>query len=72
MTVLERASSNLTDRPVELVSCEIGTSQQGPDPWNPEAEDTVGTSWQATPSEDIEGLVCAIVRSKVCELAIAL
>jgi hypothetical protein len=37
--------------------------------WDPEAMDIVGIRCQAAPSED---LVCAIVRGKVCELAIAL
>jgi hypothetical protein len=37
-----------------------------------EAEEIVGIRCQATPSEDIGDLACAIVRSKACELAIAL
>jgi hypothetical protein len=47
------------------VSCEIGTSQRGPEPWNLEAEDIVGIHCQAVPSEDIEDLVCGTVRSSV-------
>jgi hypothetical protein len=34
-------------------SCETGASQWGPELWNMEAEDIVGTRCQATPSEDI-------------------
>jgi hypothetical protein len=37
-----------------------------------EAEDIIGIRRQATPSEDIKDLACAIVRSKMCELAITL
>jgi hypothetical protein len=37
-----------------------------------EEEDFVGIHYQATPSEDIEDLMCAVVNCKVCELAIAL
>jgi hypothetical protein len=51
-------------------SREIGASQQGLEPWNTEAEDIVGIRCQATPVEHIEDLVCAIMRSNVCELAI--
>jgi hypothetical protein len=49
-------------------SFEISASQQEPEPWNTEAEVIVWIRCQATPSEDIEDLVCAIVRSNVCEL----
>jgi hypothetical protein len=45
--------------------------KRGLEPWNPEAENIVEIGCQATPGETIEDLVCAIVRSKMCELAIA-
>jgi hypothetical protein len=70
--------NNPWDKTVKLTescnwtSCEIGTSQRGPEPWNTEAEDIVEIRCQATPSKDIEDLQRAIVRSKVPELAIAL
>jgi hypothetical protein len=54
-----------------IVSRETGTSQQGPEMWNTEADDIVGIRCQATPNEDIEDIVCATVRGNVCELAIA-
>jgi hypothetical protein len=37
-----------------------------------EAEDTVGISHQATTSEDIKYLACAVVRSRVHELVQAI
>jgi hypothetical protein len=46
--------------------------KRGPEPWNPEAEDIVGIRFQAMPSEDIEDLVCAMVRNNVRESVIAL
>jgi hypothetical protein len=49
-------------------SCEVGTSPRGQEPWNPEAEDTVGS----TPREDMDDLMCAIVRNEVRELGLAL
>jgi hypothetical protein len=50
----------------------MGASQRESEPWKTEAEDIIEIRCQATPSEDIEDLVCAIVISTVCELAIAL
>jgi hypothetical protein len=53
-------------------SCEIGTSQGG---WRALEHGSRGHCWihcQATPSEDIEDLVHAIVRSNVRELLIVL
>jgi hypothetical protein len=35
-------------------------------------EVTVGIRYQATPSEDMEDIMCAIVRRQVCELVRAL
>jgi hypothetical protein len=35
-------------------------------------EDILGIHYQAATSEDVEDLVCAAVRSQVCELVIAL
>jgi hypothetical protein len=46
--------------------------KRGQEPWNPEVVDIVGIRFQATPSKDIEDLVCAAVRSNMCESAIAL
>jgi hypothetical protein len=40
MTVLAKASSNPTDWST-IVTCEMGASQQGPVPWNTEAEESV-------------------------------
>jgi hypothetical protein len=55
--------SNMTENTglCVVVSCEIGASQRGPGPWNPEAEGIVGIRCQAAPSEDIEDLVRAVV-----------
>jgi hypothetical protein len=62
-------------REVCIVSCEIGASQRGPEPWNTEAEDIVGIRYKATTDKDTadpEDLLRAVVSCRACELAIAL
>jgi hypothetical protein len=57
MTVLARASNNLTDRPTELVSFESVASQQGRE-HGTRAISTVRSRYQTMTSENIEHYVC--------------
>jgi hypothetical protein len=71
MTVLARASSNLIDQPNLMSCCHGLVVRQSPasKDVSTEAKDIVGIRYLATASEDIEDSVCAVVRSRVRELA---
>jgi hypothetical protein len=77
MTVLGKASSNLPDshgpRDTWSHGLDERQSQAGND-MSREEEDTVRIRYQAPTSENtagLEELLCAVLKCKVCELAIA-